>query len=537
MILEFNILSPNNTGAPDYDICGQSASVINNNNLKVDLKLNGLSLFTTNDLSTATIPSTPFTVGTKTISLFTYSSITGFVIKIAEPQIIGIENILDVTISKVGYQSFTNSFKLYNYDIGGSGNPNFDFYLINNINNLDSDGFQTKAFSQFTVIRKPFTNDTYYYNLVGTQGIITYVDYTTSTPIPLTTGQNGVVCNNTAIKILQTITVSNIYSTVQDSCSLSKISQFLVWKPNINTTVTCTPSCNDNCSLNLGSGTYQVIVDLSNLSCVNVDTKSTYVYNYDPNIFINTKVYDYQGIEINSTSTNIGITDCGTLCSQSPIILTLPILPILGDILIKTEFIVTDGGTGGNAINLIDCWYSTPISLCYPYSIKETDNCGEYIASNCSFIDTVLTIKQLQDDKTFLIIAQIPILALSTITTILQVDGVYLFENPNIDGINTDSYIVINFCNFKICLFSFLSTFICNKKQCTCGVDIKKYYDFNAFILNAHTYFALLNEEYNFNYIYNAITDTKINDLYTIKQYLDNMSTYCEKDCSPCKCD
>jgi hypothetical protein len=68
MILEFNILSPNNTGAPDYDICGQSASVINNNNLKVDLKLNGLSLFTTNDLSTATIPSTPFTVGTKTIS-------------------------------------------------------------------------------------------------------------------------------------------------------------------------------------------------------------------------------------------------------------------------------------------------------------------------------------------------------------------------------------------------------------------------------------------------------------------------------------
>lgn len=531
MILKFNILSPNNTGAPDYNICGQGASVINNTNLSVSLKLNGFNLFSTNNLSTATIPSTPFTVGTKTITLFTYSSITGFVIRVAEPQLIGIENVLDVTLNKTGYQSFNNTFKLYNYDIGGTGNPNFDFYLINNTNNLDLNGSQTKAFSAFTIIRKPFTNDAYYYNLVGTQGVITYKDITT-TLNPLSIGQNGVVCNDTAINISQTITVNDIYANILDICSTSKISQFLIWKPIITTTVTCNPSCNDNCSSNLGDGTYQIFIDITNLSCINVDIKSVYLYNYDPNIFINTKVYDYQGIEISNTSTNITLTECGVLCAQSPIVLTLPILPTLGDILIETDFVVTDGTTN----NIIDCSYSTPVPLCYPYSITETNNCGEYIVNNCSFIDTILTIKQLQEDKSFLVIAQIPIIALSNITTILQTDGVYLFETPNINGIDTDSYVIINSCDFKTCLFTFLSTFVCNKKQCTCGVDIKKYYDFNAFILNAHTYFALLNEEYNFNYIYNAITDSKINDLFTIKQYLDNLATYCQKDCSPCKC-
>ena len=80
MILRFNILSPNNTGSPDYDICGQGSSIISNVNLGVTLKLDGITFFTTNDLSTATIPTTPLVVGTRTINSFTYG-VNGFYIR------------------------------------------------------------------------------------------------------------------------------------------------------------------------------------------------------------------------------------------------------------------------------------------------------------------------------------------------------------------------------------------------------------------------------------------------------------------------
>jgi len=545
MKLRFNILSPNNTGSPDFDICGQAAGVISATGLAVTCKLNGFDVFTcAPDVANIVIPATPFTIGTKTINSCTYSPLTGFEIEIQSVNTIGVEDILDISISKNDYVSYTNKFKLFDYDLGNSGlsggtNPDFNFYLIDYtvINNLDSDGKQRKAFSKFISYRKPFTNEVYYYNAVGTQGTISYTNISDSTNhIPLFTGQNGIVCSDTGITISQSITVSNIYNDIYDICTSNLTIPYLQWLPIVNTFISCAPECNDTCVSNLATGRIETSIDTTGLSCINVNDVAIYPYHNSPYIDIVNTFYDYQGIEFSKTTNNITLDACGSACPQSPINFNLPTLPTLGDVVVKTEFIVKINNV--DLINFhINCSSTNTISRCNWLTITESEVCGTFIITNCSIDATSLVIEQMQEDKSFLTISTIPISPLSNVEIVLQTDGVYTFSVPSktVNG-QFDTFIVINDCSLKACLYSKLAALMCNTHKDDCIANIKQYYDFNSFILNMHTYFALLNEEYNFNYIYNALDVTKIDSLYTIKQYLDNLATYCVEPCHTCNC-
>lgn len=550
MKIRFNILSPNNTGSPDYNICGQASSEIDSDQLAVKLTLNGSVIFNEPDCSgiLTSIPSLPHVAGNRTLTGLACNG-SNFVLQIDDIISPNTYGILKVEISKNGYQSFTNTFKLFDYDLGQynyinplapyNTNPNFDFYLVKNQDNLDysynTTGIQTKAFSKVIAYRRPFTDEIHFYNAVGTQGQIYYEQVGNVPRVIIGTGDGGIVCAPTGMSIRQTINVEDIYNQLLDTCQDAITLPYLQWTPKINVSVNCFPACNETCISTIATGKFISNVDVSNLACINVDDVAIYPYHNSPYINIVHTFYDYQGNQIAFIPTNIGFGACGTQASPNPVEIPLPTLPDLGDVVIRTDFLfMLDNADINNYY--VKCSQNTIISRCNWYTITETDTCGEFKVSNCSVDDVVLTIKQLQDDKTLLTISTTTIKALDSVTINLQADGVYTFEVPSkIEG-EVEIYTVINDCILKACLFDKLGNLICGKHDDTCIASIKNYYDFNAFVLNLHSYYALLNEEYNFNYIYKVIDIKKLNDLYTIKQYLDNLATYCVASCDTCNC-
>lgn len=541
MRVAFKIVSPSNTGNPDYNICGQGTPALSHVGLALKVEFKGVTIYDEPDISLGTLPSLPITIGGRTISAVTYHPTNGFVYTIDSLPTIGIEDDFKITLSKTGYQSFSNTFKLFDYDF------NTNIYLVNNTNNLDTYGLQTKAFSKFYAYRKPFTDEVYYYNVVGTQGTIQYINNTdTLNPILLFTGQNGIVCANKGIEIVQTIKVEDRYNATTNTCSTTQTILYINWLPIINVSVDCSPACNDTCVSTIGTGTYTTVVDVTNLGSIPVDGIQVYPYHNTLYNFISQKIYDYQGILIEEASNLIQLGDPDTGCYGSPQILNLPILPLLGDVIIETCFVVQSisgivDEEGVPIINLNDtpiikCCQTTTINRCNWLTITETENCGEFVISNCSVDEVTLTVSQLQDNKAFLAISTEVIPPLNSIAVVLQVDGIYSFSVPSKIVGETDTFIIINDCALKSCLFTKLETLMCKSCDTTCIVSIKNYYDFNTFILNLHTYYALLNEEFNYNYIYKAVDINKLNDLYTIKQYLDNLATYCVAACGTCNC-
>lgn len=552
MKLRFNILSPVNSGAPFYNLCGGGVAPINNSNLNVTLELNGVVFINTTDLSSLILPSTPITCGSRIITNISYNAINGFEIDVQNPVIDSdFLSTLKVDISKVGFQSYSNKFNLYDYDLGNATlgtpqNPEFDFYLINNTNNINLQGLQTKAFSKFLcIIHKPFTEKIEIYNLLGTQGHFLYTEIdSSSVPIrQLSNSRNFNICSKKGFNFTQTVTLLDNCGNILDTCQSVHIVDYKNWTPIIETTISCEPSCSTDCVSSLATGDYTINIDVNNLAKLWVDDVEVYPYhNSTASLFI--KLYDYTGLEIFS---QVILNSVLQLLNPSTFVNSiftypLPPLPNLGDVILTTLFLDNQGnGVGGydEEVYKVKCKNTNILKRCNWYSIEETNNCGEYIVKNCSVEDSILTIKQLQDDKTFLTISTTIITALSSTTINLQKDGVYSFEVPSKDDVNIpEILIVINDCSLKNCLFTFLSSLICSKEPSNCRKNIEEYYNFNSLILNLHTYYALINEELNFNYIYNTLGVDKINNLHTINTYLTNLSSYCEKNCvNPCKCD
>jgi hypothetical protein len=306
--------------------------------------------------------------------------------------------------------------------------------------------------------------------------------------------------------------------------------------------VNCLPTCNEECVSSLATGTYTTTVDADNLTTFYSDDIKVYPY-YNSTASIFYRFYDYQGTLIFKrylSNTVLGLTDPASYIINT-FTNTLPLFPPLGDITMTITFIDNNGNDFGDFnpdVFIAKCNKTIVIPVCNWYNIEETDICGTYKINNCSVVDTTLTVKQLQDDLTFTTISITPIIALTSLTISLQTDGVYTFEVPSKDDPTIPQILVIvTDCNFKACLFNYLNTLICSKENSSCNSSCETYYNFNSLILNAHTYFALLNEEYNFNYIYTALDTNKINNLSTISNYLKELSTYCETSCESCKCD
>lgn len=540
MYFIFNIFQPNNTGAPDYNICGQGSSVLSMNNTSCTLSVEDEVLFTTTNLLTVN-PSTPAAIGSTGLIFesFNRNVVTGaIIIKISGINVYDEKN-LTLNLERGGFYSFTNSFKLFGYDLGNesgssTGNPNIHINLINKTNNTDIYGLQSKTFSKFITYQKPFTNKTLIYNLVGTTGTISY--FNTDTLQGIGGGQNASICSTNNLNISQNIIVNNIDCEIYDTCTSDLNTTQSIWFPPVNKSYYNNKNCTTECISNLDLNTFELNLDYSSVSVYKIDGDSVWLFSpdspsqtlYEQFVF---ELYDYNGVVIETSTVNV--TNFYSVFVSNPSIITPTIfsfnLPVFGEVVAKVKYQILKESDDSV---LIECTKIQNFESCNYWKVINGDNCGDFKFLNCSSYEGELNIYQLQDDKTFSLISTVTIDSFSTIDISLASDGVYTYVFQNKDLDTEETYVIFNYCNFKSCYFEYIKKVMCTDICEDCNK--KGYYDFNSFSLNAQLFLSLMNSENAFNYFYTAIDTDKIDELYDIKSTMNRLNEYCNKSCG-CK--
>lgn len=526
MKLRFNLTEPIDTGSPDYIICNQASSFISFTNLELVLKIDGTNIINTIDLAGVSFPIAPITTTNGYIVSASIENTNYIVINI------DIDNVWDSTtasfiVNKIGYWSFNKTFEIYGYDLGKNpnltpitdSNPDFNLVLINKINNEVS-GVQTKAYSSLIAYRKPFTSELHYYKSNSGSGEITYQNTDLE---QISTSVDGFLCIVGAYGIKQ---ICNLYEynntgrTLLSTCTSNLINLLDINNfPTFGSSTTCV-NCDAECIVLNTENTTTTNIDYSLLSTYYIDDIEVNPYLTQNLIY---RLIDFTGNIIDEISYSFNINPLPFTYIPTDYLYNFSI-PEVGDYIIQVEVSVA---------NLYKCIKNYPIFSCNFYEIKNTE-CNEYTVYNKSFEDFTLIISELQDDKTFLEVSSVIVPALDNVVITHTSDNVYTYTvaKDEIDYI----YIVVNYCNLRTCLLIGLTNLICPKTGECIECRAKDYYDFNALIINAHTYFNMLNSEYNFNYMYEALSVNKINELYELKSFLTRFEEYCLECNKVCNC-
>jgi len=540
MNLRFRVLSPGNSGAPDYLICGQAAAVLNNVNLGIVLKVDDTIVWNTADVSTYVFPAPIVSGAGYTVTSIGIQNADYYTLNIDIPKV-WMKSKVEIIVSKAGYILYQNIFQVFGYDLGnnpnvlyGDGtpvddNPDMDIRLINETNNVVS-GEQTRAYSSFTGYYQPYTNALYLYKLDSSGGSVSYLD---ADGVTLANTRNTVICSsNISVKqttILYEEGCCGGPSTPIDSC-VGGLTSFLKKTdiPTQNLTATC-ETCVGDCITNVNTTNIYPALDFGNLETYWVNDNNSYAFD---SLELTYSVYNNDGTLVGTQIINLtGITPVYVF---DPIANAYGLVnPTIGDYIVRFTLSEVYVVTGGGEIRPFTCNFNLPVHVCNWWEVKK-QQCNIYRAYNNSFATRSIVISKLNTTSEFVehLVVEINSGEYKDITLS---DGIYTFTIT--DGETIQTFIVIVYCALQECILKALDKIICCKCKADCQDTCKAYYDFNSMMLTAHTFFSMLNEEYNFNFIYEALLPNKLADLYEIQMVLDRMNEYCRacnKPCSGC---
>ncbi len=550
MLLSAKITTLLNTGVPDYNICGQATSNLSFSNLSLKIaigKNNGTTytVINTTDLSTFIASGLPitYTYGNYDVKFtdFNYSAADSTFQAKIELFFTGTTDVVTwerfnvfISISKSGYEPFYNTFEFYNYDVGNSsgiggqtdttGNTDFEIQLVNDTNNLDSFGRQTKPASHFMVLRRPFTEEIHIYNMLGTQGNKSYSD----TNGVLGYGDRIKVDNGNDVLITQTLDLPASY------CTSQQMAYKKVWWPTLITTYSSLNTC-DNCTNTLANTEVNYSIDAGLVSVFNLHGVKMFLTEYmSYNITIDIINYN-SDIVLSHTATPV-LTYALWTADPTPFLNPTTysfVPPSVGENVIKiTELYFYDTTVD---IKLYECVTNYDLTTCHWWTVTAKDACGQYTVKNCSNSSLSLTVQMMNADKTFTDLSTTIITSFSSLDITLSTDGIYILKM--VQGGTTEYYSLPSFCIMEACLLKNLNKVICNPPiEENCKTEDS--YNFNALLILAHSYFLAINQEMSQigapNYIYASLSTDKINDLYTLKTLTDRIAEYCEDSDSPC---
>jgi hypothetical protein len=145
-----------------------------------------------------------------------------------------------------------------------------------------------------------------------------------------------------------------------------------------------------------------------------------------------------------------------------------------------------------------------------------------------------VTLQKMNDDKSFSDLLTVTVGDFESTDITLTTDGIYVIKI--VKGMTTEYYTLPSFCILESCLLANLNKVLCNKIDST-NCNTEDHYNFNALLIMSHSFFLLLSKEMNYNYIYSSINSDKIEELYTLKTFIDRFDEYCgnsETPCVPC---
>ncbi len=508
--------------------------------MSVKITVDGTVVINTTDLATYVFPASVVTTANSILVDNMGLDDTGAEVGTGKIRLqINMPNIWDKTsvkveISKATCYPYSETFEVYGYDLGNNDaqdwlnlslqqNPDFTIELKKIENNIN--GEQTVAISRLISYRKPFTNEVYFYNSVSTGGQKLYTFSFAGTQI----GTNGFICAG-AVTISQTNNIYNVVgmtSTIVNTCTKSiDIDVAPVVDVPFNTDITC-----DNCPAECEDcASCDTTTEQENTATTfaNYNDLSTYwqndieVYPFDAQRIVY-NLYDYTGALIETLTYDYTINPPPFVFDQTLYRLNGFTLPTVGDYLLEVTLSIP---------GLRSCTKRYTINNCNWYEVEQIE-CNQYKVYNRAFEEITLVVKKLNDSHVFETVSTTDIALLDFTTITLDTDGIYTFEVTR--GAVTYTFVVIVYCNLKTCLFNKLNSLICANENNLC--KDKSYYEFNALILNAHTYFGMLNNEYNFNYIYTALTANHLEELYQINDFITRFEEYCENcdaNCEEC---
>ena len=94
-------------------------------------------------------------------------------------------------------------------------------------------------------------------------------------------------------------------------------------------------------------------------------------------------------------------------------------------------------------------------------------------------------------------------------------------------GTKTEIYVLNNYCVLDDCVSKYILDILCNDAdRCEpCADDV----ELNQMLLLSNTYFMKLHKEYGWNNFYTGLSDTKLEELTSIKQTMDKLKEFCER--------
>lgn len=546
MLLSCKITTLLNTGAPDYDICGQATSNLSFSNLALKIvigKNNGTTytVIDTLDLATFVVSGLPvtYTFGNYDLKFtdFDYSAADSTFQAKIEIFFAGTTDVVTwerfnvfIFASKTGYQPFSNTFEFYNYDVGNSssiagqvdttGNTDFEIRLVNDTNNLDGFGRQTKPASHFMVLRRPFTDEIHIYNMLGTQGEKSYSD----TNGVLGYGDRIKIENEADVLITQTLDLPASY------CTSSQMAYQKVWWPLLITTYSSTNTC-DNCTNTLADTEVNYSLDATLVSVFKLHGVPMFLSEFmDYSITID--IINYNSVIVLTQAYTPVLTYALWTADPTPFLNPTTytfVPPTVGENVIKiTELYFYDTTVD---IKLHECVTNYDLSTCHWWTVTAKDTCGQYTVKNCSGTSLNLTIQLMNADKTFTDLSTTAILGFASLDITLSTDGIYVLKM--VQGGLTEYYTLPSFCGLEACMLVNLDKVLCNTPT-DANCKTEDHYNFNALLIAAHSFFLAINKEMNYNYVYASLNSDKINELYTLKTFIDRFAEYCEDSDSPC---
>lgn len=159
--------------------------------------------------------------------------------------------------------------------------------------------------------------------------------------------------------------------------------------------------------------------------------------------------------------------------------------------------------------------------------LNSDGSCNYQASMGISDIATSVTVSKLITGGSFTLLDTITVPAAGdTIDGDFDGDGIYKFT----DG--TTIILLSNDCALTACLAEIAEKVIC-EKVAACDVA-----NFNSLVLLAQTYWGLLDEDYQGQFIFNTTTlAAALPVLSSIQSILDRISKYCESDdSSDCGC-
>lgn len=440
---------------------------------------------------------------------------------------------VDVVVSKAGYNAYANTIEVF------TDNLVFDIILVPIIVNTADPNYR-KPFPFFTAYQKPCSFDIHVINTSSQPFGDFYYYYLGTTQVASTANAIISVCSPGSYKITQQVQTrqeaffaSPIYwdrvygiAQVQEVLSAGVVIQTVTQAINaiVGTTITLSeyrPSL--SLSLNRTSACQTVGSDCP---CLDVNEPFTVT----PSLVINNSL----GISCANATLTYNVYDIdGTIVKTQNYVINLA-LPLPAPSALQLSYTFTSIGDFRVVATLSNCCTSCVSELkvksCNDFKITSTA-CHVYKLQNCSltYPSVNITVTDL-DSNVISTYQNINLLPANSTNITLPKDGVYIVTVTPQGVVNPPitKYVIIDYCGISQCFLSRIGAILCSDCSCNDCVDYcKQREEMNRIIPLAYTFFSMVNKEYALNIYYNAIDNTKLNELYQIQTVIDQLSKFC----------